>query len=115
MTCTGFSDTHSVMERENDGWLRPAILIALGGIAWALIFAVATGYRGRPSGLTTVKLSLAVVAFASACRFMRYVYRLWRAGILTPSLKSAPTSGRAQSTSCRFSSGLLRFPRSSRR
>ena len=84
MTCTKFNDTHSVMERENEGWLRPAILIALGAIAWALIFAVATGYRGRPSGLTTVKLSLAVVAFASSCRFMRYVYRLWRAGVPNP-------------------------------
>jgi len=72
------------MERENEGWVQPAILIALGGIAWALIFAAATGFRGRPSGLTTVKLSLAVVAFASACRFMRYVYQLWRAGVPNP-------------------------------
>jgi hypothetical protein len=73
-----------VMERENEGWVQPAIWIALGGIAWALMFAAATGYQGRPSGLTTVKLSLAVVAFATACRFMRYVYRLWRAGAANP-------------------------------
>jgi hypothetical protein len=72
------------MERENEGWVRPAILIAFGGIAWALIFAAVTGFRGRPSGLTTIKLSLAVVAFASACRFMRYVYRLWKAGVPDP-------------------------------
>jgi hypothetical protein len=72
------------MERENERWVQPAILIAFGGIAWALIFAAATGYRGRPSGLITVMLSLTVVAFASACRFIRYVYRLWRVGTPNP-------------------------------
>lgn len=84
MTAMQTSDRNRIMERENDGWVQPAILIALGGIAWALIFAAATGYRGRPSGLTTVKLSLAVVAFASACRFFRYIYQLWRAGVPNP-------------------------------
>ena len=72
------------MERENEGWIQPAILIAFGGIAWALIFAAATGFRGRPSGLTTLQLSLTVVAFAGACRFVRYLYQLWRAGVPNP-------------------------------
>jgi hypothetical protein len=72
------------MERENERWVQAAIMFALGGIAWALIFAAATGYQGRPSGLTTVKISLAVVVFASACRFVRYIYELWRTGVPDP-------------------------------
>jgi hypothetical protein len=72
------------MGREDIKWIRPAILIACGGILWATAFALLTGFRGRPNGWITITLSLAIVTFVSACRFMIYVFRLWKAGAPNP-------------------------------
>lgn len=71
------------MER-GQRWILPAILIAGAAIAWALIFSSATGYPARPNGITSLKVSIAIITVAALGRFLRYFFCLWKAGVERP-------------------------------
>lgn len=67
------------MGRE-EKWIWPASLLATATLAWAIAFAMLTGFPGRPNGSTSLKIALAIIAVAGGIRFLRFIYRLWREG-----------------------------------
>ena len=68
----------------NESWIFPAILIAFVSVLWAAGFALLTGFQSRPSGSTSLAASLVIIAVAACWRLLRYVVRLWGAGVPDP-------------------------------
>jgi hypothetical protein len=68
-------------------WLKPAIAMTMVTGLCAAILKLATGYPGRPSGMTSLTAAIAVVVVAAFFRFIRYFYGLWRAGELHPAAR----------------------------
>ena len=66
-------------------WLIPAIGISAATAFCAATLKLATGYPGQPSGVTSLKAAVAIVILTAFFRFMRYFFRLWRAGEAQPS------------------------------
>ena len=71
------------MQREEE-WMRPAILMAGLAVIWAIAFALMTGFDGRPNGVTSLIVSLAIIALAASWRFLRYLFGLWKTGVTDP-------------------------------
>jgi hypothetical protein len=83
MTATPIGDNVNIMERE-ERWIIPAITIASASILWAAVFAAITGYRDRPSGASSLIVSMAFISLAAGLRLVRFIIGLWRAGDAHP-------------------------------
>lgn len=67
------------MERDRY-WYYPAIFVALGTAICAAVIRLATGYPGAPDGQTSLKVAIFIIVVAALFRFLRFLFRLWRAG-----------------------------------
>lgn len=66
-------------------WLIPAIAITCVAATCAATLKLASGYPGQPSGLTSLKVAIAIVVITAFFRFMRFFLGMWRQGIERPS------------------------------
>jgi len=71
------------MQRD-DAWIIPAASITGATIACAIGIRAVTGYPGAPKGWSTLRIAIFVVAIAALCRFLIYLFKLWRAGVPNP-------------------------------
>ncbi len=68
-------------------WILPAIAMAMMAILCATAVSAITGYPAKPSGLTSLTMTLLIVVAAAFTRFMAYLYQLWRSGEVRPSAR----------------------------
>src|SRR5262245_58002228 len=71
------------MARDED-WILPAAILAALSTIWAVAFALMTGFRDHPSGMTTLSISIFVIALAAGFRLIFYVGKLWATGVASP-------------------------------
>lgn len=72
---------------DDEPWIRPALAIALAAFAAAVIIRLITHFPAVPNGMTSLTMSIAIVALSATARLLHSIFGMWRAGVANPTEK----------------------------
>jgi len=61
-------------------WLWRVIALSAAVILCAIAMRLWTGYPGNPNGENSLNVAIAVVVLTALCRFILFLWSLWKAG-----------------------------------